>query len=368
MYTERRAEGNVWEELIRMVEKLSVRNFRGLENVEINPAPFTLIGGENNVGKTSVLEALFLLYGHRSPIVFQQLLSFRNASLAATEAREIWENMFYGYDSNNPLSVAVVRDDNNERLEIGRDNDFIFEGDLSQRGSDMKMSTNVLGFSYPLKVLYGYGDKKTQFHYIINTEIAGAQILSRGNNINISNLPVVTLSGDRLQNMARLYDLLGVINRNKQRDKAVNVLKDIDGRINDIVLGEKQQIYLDVSGLSEMLPLTFMGKGIFNILYWTALIISNSTKIILLDEIENGIHFAAMQSVMERLCDIGERHDCQIIATTHSIDCVRSFSKCRNDRIKYIRLERSPGTGLITPVEIEPQLLPDMLEAGWEVR
>jgi AAA15 family ATPase/GTPase len=162
--------------------------------------------------------------------------------------------------------------------------------------------------------------------------------------------------------------MLGVMSRNKQKQKAVDILKSIDERINDVILGEKRQIYLDIAGLKEMVPLTFMGAGVTNILYWTALVLSDSAKIVLIDEIEKGIHYSSMQSVMENLCDVGEKHDCQIIATTHSIDCVKSFSKCPKERIGYIRLEHKQETGESTPISVDSQLLPEMLDSGWEVR
>ena len=43
-----------------MLRKFSVRNFRCLRKLEIEPlARVNLIVGENNVGKTALLEALF---------------------------------------------------------------------------------------------------------------------------------------------------------------------------------------------------------------------------------------------------------------------------------------------------------------------
>jgi predicted ATP-dependent endonuclease of OLD family len=162
--------------------------------------------------------------------------------------------------------------------------------------------------------------------------------------------------------------MLGVISRNKKKQNAVEVLKNIDERINDVILGEKQQIYLDIAGLKEMVPLTFVGAGVTNVLYWASLVLSDSMKIILIDEIENGIHYSSMQTVMESLCDIGKKHDCQIVATTHSIDCVRAFSKCPEERSCYIRLERKQDTGGIVSVAIDSQLLPEMLDSDWEVR
>jgi AAA15 family ATPase/GTPase len=354
-----------------MIEKISVENFRGFTNIELPLAPFTLIGGANNVGKTTVLEAIFLLYGHRAPIIFQQLRSFRNAAESVTEVRELWENIFYNYDLSKVVNISATRDNNSESLEVGRDDNYDIIGEITQFPQNTQMPTSSLNFSYPLKVLYKYGKKESHFHLAINTDVGGTNIFSKGNNdnlANIGNIPIVTFSSDRLINMPHLYDLLGKINRNKQKDKIVSILSGIDNRISDIVLGEKQEIYLDVIGLTEMIPLTFMGNGVRNVLYWSALVLSDSAKILLIDEIENGIHYSAIQSVMEKLCDLCERHDCQIVATTHSIDCVRSFSKCPEKRIGYIRLERNVETGEISPISIDAQLLPEMIESDWEVR
>lgn len=356
-----------------MIEKLSIRNFRGLESIEMRLAPFTLIAGANNVGKTSVLEALFLLYGHRSPLVFNQLLSFRNAQAPDAEAYDLWENVFSNYDISRHLCISTTRDDKRESLTIHREDEEELVRGTTRLPKGIDMPTSSLNEPYPLKVTYEYGDGTTHFHLVINAETLGVDVLSKRSNntatsANANNIPIVSFASDRLQNPAYLYDLLGKASRSKQKDKIVNVLKGIDNRINDIILGDKQQIYIDIAGMTEVIPLSFLGAGVSNVLYWTALVLSNSAKILLIDEIENGIHFTSIQPVMERLCEIGKMHDCQIIATTHSIDCVSSFSKCPKERIGYIRLERCPETGAISPVEIDSQLLPEMLKSEWEVR
>jgi hypothetical protein len=303
-------------------------------------------------------------------LVFQQLCSFRNASAPVAEARELWENIFNDYDMGRSLNISALRDKNTESLEIRRDDSYEMTGELTQLSQTANLPANSLGLSYPLRVLYRYGNEETVLHLAINTYAAGAGVLAKGINsipANTVNIPTVVFSSDRLPDVA-LYDLLGKISRNKQKDRAINILKGIDDRIKDIVLGEKQQIYLDVAGLTEMIPLTFMGTGVSNVLYWAALALSESAKIILIDEIENGIHYSSMQSVIEKLCDIGEMNDCQIVATTHSMDCLRSFSKCHEKRIGYIRLERDIESGRISPVAIDARLLAEMLESDWEVR
>lgn len=46
-----------------MINSLSMKNFKGIQSLELSElAPITLLDGMNNIGKSSVLDALFLLY------------------------------------------------------------------------------------------------------------------------------------------------------------------------------------------------------------------------------------------------------------------------------------------------------------------
>lgn len=54
-----------------MITKLEIDNFRGHRHLEMDGiSPITLVTGTNNVGKSSVLEALYLFNDHSSPGVF----------------------------------------------------------------------------------------------------------------------------------------------------------------------------------------------------------------------------------------------------------------------------------------------------------
>lgn len=49
-----------------MIEKFSVRNFKCFEGIVINPwERVNLITGKNNIGKTALLEAIWLLVKNR---------------------------------------------------------------------------------------------------------------------------------------------------------------------------------------------------------------------------------------------------------------------------------------------------------------
>ena len=55
-----------WERT--MITKLSLENFKGFKYLEVpETSTITLIGGQNNIGKTSLLEGIFLFYDVGNP-------------------------------------------------------------------------------------------------------------------------------------------------------------------------------------------------------------------------------------------------------------------------------------------------------------
>ena len=51
-----------------MIEAVTLENFRLFRHIHLDGlAPITLVGGQNNIGKTSLLEALFLFHDRLNP-------------------------------------------------------------------------------------------------------------------------------------------------------------------------------------------------------------------------------------------------------------------------------------------------------------
>jgi len=53
----------------------------------------------------------------------------------------------------------------------------------------------------------------------------------------------------------------------------------------------------------------------------------NDETLVFIDELENGIHYTALESVWTFIFQLAERENIQIFATSHSWDCIESFQK-----------------------------------------
>ena len=65
-----------------MIKAVTVENFRGHKKLIMNGVtPLTLVSGKNNVGKSTLLEAIFALQAHRAPDVFNKISALRGNGL-----------------------------------------------------------------------------------------------------------------------------------------------------------------------------------------------------------------------------------------------------------------------------------------------
>lgn len=72
----------------------------------------------------------------------------------------------------------------------------------------------------------------------------------------------------------------------------------------------------------KLLPLKLAGDGICKLLFILLAIIANPNSIILIDEIETGFHYSKYPKLWEVIANPARDYNCQIIATTHSYECI----------------------------------------------
>ncbi len=123
-------------------------------------------------------------------------------------------------------------------------------------------------------------------------------------------------------------------------------------------------------GMGRLLPLPLLGDGINRLLSLSLAIANASKGIVLVDEIENGLHHTVMPKVWKAIGDLARYYDVQIFATTHSRECIRSaheaFKEERQYDFRLHRLDRVDGSIHATTYELET--LEAALETGLEVR
>jgi AAA15 family ATPase/GTPase len=66
--------------------------------------------------------------------------------------------------------------------------------------------------------------------------------------------------------------------------------------------------------------------------------------VVLVDEIDNGLHHSVISKVWQAIDDAARRFDTQVLATTHSYECIQAayqaFNETENYDFRLHRLER----------------------------
>jgi len=100
--------------------------------------------------------------------------------------------------------------------------------------------------------------------------------------------------------------------------------------------------------------------------------INEPAKLLLIDEIENGIHHSLHAEVWRALAALAVLHDVQVVATSHSWDCMRGFQEALSADEEadglVIRLEEVEGEKQTGAVIVDRDALPIIIRDSIEVR
>src|SRR5262249_6882137 len=94
-------------------------------------------------------------------------------------------------------------------------------------------------------------------------------------------------------------------------------------RLSLAVLGGKPLIHGSI-GLDRLVPLPLMGEGIRRLFSILLAISHVPSGMVLIDEIENGLHYSVMKDVWKAIAAAARQMDVQVFATTHSYECIQA--------------------------------------------
>ena len=307
-----------------MIDDLQIENFRGFTSLTLSGLKrVNLIVGENNAGKTSLLEAIVLLCD-------------------AKKAGSL------------PHKFRPIQGDTDSRYFrwLLRDGTQVQTGKL-QCANDGKMNLVLFGSpSYNIKGAIGQDTATIYFEdrwwNFIPLNLKSLLVWKSS-----ESRPLVCQSISVFQQQTDHRALVALVGRAQRKgngeETLQNLLAKVDPRIKKIRVdpaGEDQggnQVIVDI-GLSELIPLTQTGQGVNRLMSILADIIGESPDVLLIDEIENGLHHSVQEQIWTGLAEAAEKLNVQIFATTHSGECLRAanaaFQKRRDYDFSVIQLFR----------------------------
>lgn len=321
-----------------MIKNIEISNFKIIESLKLSSLKrVNVIAGKNGKGKTSILDSIFITNDIASPDCLIKPIAFRGGSPDLTN-NELWLSYFRDFDRKNEISIKMELENGmKQETRVSIEN---IKSDTSNIGT---VSSNVIErnqisprSSYRGDVLKIRKYDRSQPESLsmkmeVTQQISGNQLTSNlvkhGSGIDATATTFITTSSTI--NNTNTISVLGNLIKNKDTKSIIESMKEINDKILNIELGVLNQVpeILFDTGGDKLVGLSSMGEGVGELL--TILVVSYSTKngIILIDEIENGIHYSLMPSILKTLVSQSHRNNNQIFVTTHSSDVVNSIAK-----------------------------------------
>lgn len=351
-----------------MLQSLTIRNFKGLNKIEIcGLSRINIIGGVNNIGKSTVLEAVCMLTGWMFSRMHEQQVYWRNSSQAFLSIEWYWNiiRCSSSVDDDIIISAKVLsgKVEKIESINIAKERGVI----------PGLAGKNIFGDEdWTLRFIHDRSANIRTANLALHGEPGRLILASEGGPVEA--LFNVYYSHNRMRALAEDVKLFSQFVRNNREGDVIGFLKQFEPRIKSITplsLGEQTELFVDM-GLPGKIPITQLGDGTVRMLSIFLRIAQYCQNgILLIDEVENGIHHSIMADYWRAIAAAAIQYNCQIFATTHSYECIQAayegIAAEQPGLLNYIRLDRRKS-GELYAKSYDDQTLETSFDVGLEVR
>lgn len=355
---------------------LRISNFRRFQHFTMEGlGRVNLLVGPNNCGKTTVLEAIELLFSEPSPVrlgfvaMRRGALIYSGDKLSSRTARIQLQHLFYGHtaqigseftiagrSSEGDQKLRVYIDDEPRSLhrsgKIGRTVGLPFLK-ISRTGATLDAIDPQLSWSGDWS--FADFEQRQAALGMINTYLLPTGSLSRSQVA--KQLSTVLLNPEE----ALVLDILRLIEPSVEGIVAVDS-PEIDGLV------DRCGIFVKLKGQRERIPIASLGEGMWRLLALALELVNAKGSVLLVDEIDIGLHYTAQADMWRMVKRAAEELDVQVFATTHSRDCIYALAQVARADVtdgSEVTIQRIEGDHAVAYNEQEIVLA---AERGIEVR
>jgi AAA15 family ATPase/GTPase len=357
-----------------MFESIEIKQYRGIKHLKIdNLKQFNLVVGATNIGKTSMLEAIFIAINPDN----MGLVSMVNSIRRIPYSPNYFENFFYKADPSNDINIIAKTKEEKEnirKLKYCAILDQETPIDITDK-SPIPTASSAKPLVDKISLII---NDDTEYKYTLKP----LNELEREGNVLINPFRKELVKGNPYKmtfngryehalhytgSFSAKYD--GIV-ENKEKKDFLDLIRRIDPKLNTLEKTEKG-VLIDY-GFKKLLPIQVLGMGMIKIINIIAAIFNTKNGLLLIDELENGVHYELLELFWKTIFNTASEFNVQIIATTHSFDCIQSYNKAysgleQNENLHLYRIEKNEDDECeIT--EYNHEEINSYIEKQWEIR
>ena len=348
---------------------LEIENFRSFAKLRVDGlTQVSLVVGANNAGKTALLEAIEAIASDDSPFPLYRA-SFERGEFRKVRGAE-----------QDFVELDVRRWFHGHRLEEGATFRLRATG---QRERSLSRSIQRVAEDDPSPPFVPGGFRLTLERPSAQGKLARLPITADGflgagppsgftrHGLRLSP-PVGFVTTDRLfpSELARLWTRV-VLTPGEER--AVEALRLIDPAVDRVAIsgdGGSAVAQVLLRGAAGPVPLGTLGEGISRLLTLALHLAVTPGGILLIDEIENGLHWSVLPQLWRFLVETARALDVQVVATTHSKDCLEGLAALHHTHpvlAEHVSVHRLEARGE-TSTRFDAARIAEYLEMDLEAR
>lgn len=332
-----------------MIEQFEISGFRGITELAVrNLRSINLIVGDNNCGKTSVLEALLLL---RDPGNLANLFRVARTRDTLLSGISLYDNFLYMFprrknQSTYSLGIFASYDGTPLACQVTGTESKMMVDPRDVQDSLVKIAPQEAD-AFDGEILYQINNESGRTHVSLNS-------YSRSSNYRFHGSGAYQMCyispADHLQG-----DIINRILKNDGYKRiCLSILQLFDPEIEDVLLlnGDTQSNSVEYirHRLLGTMPLSTYGDGIKKVLSLANAIAQTQGGILLVDEVETAIHKKYYNDIFAFLVKACKKFETQLFLTTHSIEAVDALLATQaydqqdlEDNISVVTLKRFLG-------------------------
>lgn len=264
-----------------MLEWINIKNYKCFNNFEVKDLKrINLITGKNNIGKSAFLEAVTIHLGSFNFGKLNKVISFFYNKRYSTSKPILLYKMIKSFSINSNINNIVY---------------YINQQDYT---------------------LIANGNKLTQ--QIENTPLIDTETST-------PNIKFLQIGKTTESSIVGSYSIILL----KDKEDEVNkLIRDFDKSIIKFQVIQEKAF---CSTKDNKRSINEFGAGLKDYIFIICSLLSCQDGYLFIDEIENGLHYTQLNNLWKIIFKLSKELNVQVFITTHSKECLESYSKTAND-------------------------------------